>query len=540
MRASKWFCLNSQRLIYMRKSYFKVLCAAIVAIVVMLNTSCEKESGVKFPEAQSFTCTAGEKLQLTFTAEADWQLSSDALWCKFITPNGMLQDMAGKAGSHNITLQITDDIMSNATSTAKITITMRGKGRTLAIIERSAEVLFVKLTDSEGNATDSLEIGYDEYIATTIEANFRFAAADIPEWVEVARVNSNGKVEVTNAISGYAGEKIEVLLRIVKDGEREKSRITLEDNILIDFIDEQRSETFSFPIIFDGMGANYLTFEGPSTNSYGWEVSFDGKTFRHYDEVTGSTTDFKDELQYTITAQDNEYEVLFFEQHIERGISSYEYLSNSWMAFDKEAMTLHIDEHSIKPRYGVVMALPMGIYDSIKEDVMDIFEEDISAGIALPAIKGDYTKFILIDFVQHELNSDYKGMYAYHSISSLEIFCEPYTDTSLTEKYGVEEIYRCGFVNPVEGKIPGIIVNPLIEGWQTASYEKGSATAEVWHGDTQLKISENEYYIGENTDEELSVHLWGPKGGWNGEDVIVVFKLNGENKKILVVTPPTK
>lgn len=527
-------------MIDMRKSYFKTLCVAIAAVMTTMGTSCQKEPEVKFPEAQRITCSAGEKPQLTFTADADWQLSSDALWCKFITPSGMLQDMAGTAGSHTIVLQITDDIISNTASTAKITITMGGKSHTLATIERGAEELFVKLTDSEGNTTDTLEIGYEEYIATTIEANFRFAAIDIPEWVEVATINEDGKVEITNAIYGYAGEKIEVLLRIVKDGQREKMKITTEDNILINFTDEQHSVSIAYPILFGGMGSDYLTFEGPSTTSFGWEVSLDGKTFRHYDEMSDTTTTFNNVLQYNITAQDDDYEILFFEQHIERGISSYENLSNSWMVFDKQKMTLSIKEHTGKPRYGVVMALPRGIYDSIKEDVMIIFEDDISAGIALPVIKSDYTKFILIDFVQHDINGDNQGMHAYHSISSLEIFCEPYTDTSLTEKYGVEDIFRCGFVNPVEGKKPGIIVNPLIEGWDTANYEVGNATAEVWHGDRQLKISEGEYYIGENTDELLSVHLWGPNGGWNDEDVIILFKLNNKNKKILVVTPPTK
>jgi hypothetical protein len=58
------------------------------------------------------------------------------------------------------------------------------------------------------------------------------------------------------------------------------------------------------------------------------------------------------------------------------------------------------------------------------------------------------------------------------------------------------------------------------------------------HGERALKVSEGEYYIGDNTDEELSVHLWGPKGGWNGENVIIVFKLNNIAQKILVVTPP--
>ena len=184
------------------------------------------------------------------------------------------------------------------------------------------------------------------------------------------------------------------------------------------------------------------------------------------------------------------------------------------------------------------MALPSGIYEEIQEDIYSIFENDTSAGIALPTIKSDYTQFILIDFVQHDFNAT-KNMYAYHSISSLEIYCDSYVDAELSQAYGTEQIYTCDFVNPVEGKIPGIIVNPLIDGWNTANHDKGIASVEVKLGDRNLKMSDGEYYIGENTDEELSVHLWGPKSGWNGENVVIVFKLNNVAQKILVVTPPS-
>jgi hypothetical protein len=143
--------------------------------------------------------------------------------------------------------------------------------------------------------------------------------------------------------------------------------------------------------------------------------------------------------------------------------------------------------------------------------------------------------------VQHDLTEagEDEGMYAYHSLTSLEIYCEPHHDAELSAKYGTEDIYICDFVNPVEGKTPGVIVNPLIEGWDTAGHEAGNAGVEVWHGDTQLKISKNEYYIGENIDEELSVHLWGPSDGWKGENMVVVFKVSNVVKKILVVTPPS-
>lgn len=517
-----------------------------MAAMATLSISCEKEvaQSVNLPSEQTISCNAGDKPQLTFRAESDWHISSNALWCKFLTPEGELQEMAGKAGQPTVILKISDLNLSTETTRATITIRMGGKSGTLATIERGVKELYIKLYDAEGNSTNSLEIGYDEYIATNIEANFTFAAINLPEWVEVAERDASGRVTITNAISGRAGERIETLMRIVKDGKREKIKISAEDNINLNFANEQNSVSFKYALTYNGMGKNYLTFVGPTSSSFGWEVSLDGKTFRHYNESDDTTTTFSDELQYQITAEDNDYEILYFEQHLERGISSYEHIAEGsteqWISFDKERMTLRISQNSTKPRYGVVMALPRGIYEDIKSDINAIFEEDMSAGIALPAIKSEYEKFILIDFVQHDLDNLNQGMYAYHSITSLEIYCEAIVDATLSQKYGTDELYICDFVNSVEGKKPGIIVNPLIEGWDTANYDKGLVGVQVMHGEQMLKISDGEYYIGENSDEELAIHLWGPKSGWNNENLVIAFKLNDEVKRVLVVTPPTK
>jgi hypothetical protein len=53
-------------------------------------------------------------------------------------------------------------------------------------------------------------------------------------------------------------------------------------------------------------------------------------------------------------------------------------------------------------------------------------------------------------------------------------------------------------------------------------------------------MREGEYYIGENTEERLAIHLWGPNDGWNGQNMVVVFKVGDQVKKILVVTPPAQ
>lgn len=529
----------------MKKSYLTSICGIAMIMAIMLGISCQTSvPEINLPATQTITCKAGDKPSLTFNAEAAWRLSSDALWCKFITPNGELQEVAGEAGTPTVTLKISDANISSSTTIANITITMAGKSGILATVERGAKELYIKLYNADGKETNHIELGYDEYIATNIEANFSFAAINIPEWIEVAERDDNDLITVTNSIVGDSGERVEVLLRIVNDGVRETNKISIEDNKFLNFVDEKQSVSFEFPITYSGMGDRNLTFAGPTANYYGWEVSLDGKTFSQYNEVDQTTTTLSEELTYRITAQDNDYAVILLEQHIERGIPSFEYFadgdSDSWVSFNKERMALTVMAHQGKPRYGVVMALPRGIYNEVNNDVSLLLEEDISSGIALPCVKSDYSKYILIDFVQHDMETtDFEGMYAYHSLTTLEIFCEPYADSELTAMYGVDDLFICDFVNPVEGKIPGVIIDPRIEEWTILSHEAGIASVELWYGERQMKISDGEFYVGENKDEVLSVHLWGPKDGWNECNVHILFKVDNQIKKVLVVTPPS-
>ena len=494
-------------------------------LAVMLLCGCERHDVSAFPKQQELTCDAGKTTSFTFNVEDNWQLSSDAIWCKFVTANGEQYDQSGGAGTHTATLRITDELIKDEPTTANITMRIGGTERIVATVLRSAKEFTVDIYDTDGKRLDAIEIGYEEWYTLEVEANLRFAATDIPDWIEVEG----------GAIAGGSGERIVARTRIVADGKRERYPITAEEGYTITFTDESGKHTVKRPIVFDGMDDNKITIAGPTNQYYDWEVSLDGKQFRQADE-DGNYTTPEEGLKYDITARNDEYELLYIEEHIERGIRSYS-LNADWMEFDTETMTLSVEPTSAT-RYGIVMALPMGVYNEIGNNLEDnIFEEDASSGVAMPAIKSDYVPFILIEFTQRDFKErgDYEGMYIYHSLTTLEIVASTTTDNT----YSAEEAFECPFVNSVAGKRPGIIIDPRIEGWNTAAYETGSASAEVYYNGAKLKISEGEYYIGENKDEVLAIHLWGPNAGFE-ENVYIVFTVNGAAEKLLVVTPPTK
>lgn len=531
----------------------QILATLLIGVVALFAQSCQKEITATVPGAQEIECKAGDNPTVSFTAGDSWQLSSNATWCQFVTSAGNMPEMAGSAGTHTITLNITDENNGNKWSTAEITMKIGGQRGVIATVKRHPKELYMKLTDISEGPQQAFTIGYVDYVPMYIEANFYFAATDIPYWVEVRQLDEETEeVLGEGSITGVPGVRSLVHLRILNDGDRERYAITKDDGYVIKFSDEDGNANFEFPILYGGMGNNNLTFVGPTEQKYGWEVSLDGKTFRQHDESNSYTTTYPDELCYTITAYNDEYEILYIEKKIERGILSYEVIGTnaydkqdekkSWMHFDKEAMTLTIDEGSTT-RHGLVMALPRGIYNRIRADIdKNIYDVDGASGIDLPIIHQDYEKYVIIELTQRDFAElePYEGMYVYHSLTTLEIVASEYTNDTIMAEYGVAKAYTVPFVNSVEGKKPGIVIDPRIENWTTLMFEDGNATAEVYHMGEKLKISDDEYYLGENKDENMALYLWGPKSGWQSEPVYIVFKVNGEAKKLLVVTPPAK
>lgn len=527
-----------------------------LSALMLTATSCEKSSPIpEIQGCQEIICEAGDRPTISFTAGADWSLSSDQLWCQFITSAGELQEMAGNAGTHTVTLKITNEDIKNRPTFANITIKMGDKKGIIAKVERGADELSMKLYSITDTPIDAIELGYIDWIPFRLEANFRFVATEIPDWIEIGHKDTDDNMVIDNSITGVPGEQTEAYARIVNDGDRERFAIKEDDGYTMKFSDLSGEHIFEFPITYAGMGGDELTFVGPTEQYYGWEVSLDGKKFRQVNSQNNQTSNFSNELEFFITAHKSEYQIIRFDKIVERGIASYKYYlenntsndASSWINISRDkddngVLTITVKSTNTT-RHGMVMALPKTIYSNTVSDLLgNLFEMDSSSGIELPVVKGKYQKYILMELTQHDLaeRGEYEGMYAYHSITTLEIPCEAYSDSALTEEYGDVEIFKCDFVNSVPEKNPGIIIDPRIEGWTTESYESGSASAEVWLGERRLTMKDGEYYMGENKDERMALHLWGPKNGWGDENVIIIFKVGDTVKKVLVVTPPEK
>ena len=72
---------------YMKRVDNIRLVTLFVALCITLGLlSCEKEPQIaELPNLKEIHCNAGDRPSFTFSVGANWQLSSDAIGCKFIT-----------------------------------------------------------------------------------------------------------------------------------------------------------------------------------------------------------------------------------------------------------------------------------------------------------------------------------------------------------------------------------------------------------------------------------------------------------------------
>ena len=98
--------------LYMKSTYLFMVFAMILGFTLTGcsdDNSGDPSTSAEFPELKEFTCNAGETKDLSFTAGADWALSSNAGWCKFKNGEFTESTISGKAGSQTVQVVITND-----------------------------------------------------------------------------------------------------------------------------------------------------------------------------------------------------------------------------------------------------------------------------------------------------------------------------------------------------------------------------------------------------------------------------------------------
>ena len=143
----------------MKSLHLSKIWSMILLVSMTLSAiSCGSEEEVtpELPNMQVIKCSAGDLASLVFTANNNWRLSSDAVWCKFETSGGKFQDISGSAGTHEIKLSIGSEQIKDRVTTANVTIIMGSKRAVIARIERDPDKFDLKVYDITGTPTNGV------------------------------------------------------------------------------------------------------------------------------------------------------------------------------------------------------------------------------------------------------------------------------------------------------------------------------------------------------------------------------------------------
>lgn len=477
-----------------------------------------------FPAKQNIVCNAGETTDFTFTANTNWSLASSAIWCKFKSDATEEYVVSGTAGTHTVTVMATDDDQKvEKASVAKLELTMGGETIVIGEVTRSAVGMELKIFDLEGNEIDKttgLKVGYDNFAQFKVKANFRFAATNLPGWVELQGGSLVGAVdkEVTGG------------LKIIQDENREKYPVeaNIEKNV-ITFADEEGKAFYEFPVYYEGMDPAKLDLKFPTAYPTNWIVSLDGQKFTQKSSggSTGDATLYK-RIPFTIKTLNDDFEIVYMEEWEDwQGKKNISLIDPSmlWMHCEGENGKINLTVDEYKPntawgepesRTGYVLALPRQKYTEIEANIEGAIVEN-------GEIKYEYEqKYLLIAFTQKDVKeeTDTQAFKVTYYDPSEGVMQEA-TCTKSKDNYGYEtdEVYV--IKQPNSGN-QALTIDPFMEG----NFEE-DWTVQVFMGDNNVT---KDYF--ESMDKTFTIS----NNKVLTEDLHICIKQNYQNVKVLIIT----
>lgn len=502
--------------------YWLVLMALVS---VTLFTACSSDDDAVtpvFPQVQTIGGAAGAELDFTFDANESWSLSSDKIWCKLV--QGEKTDafvLNGTAGKQTIKVKITADDASDDMSVAQLFLNMGGQKVAIAEVKRSAADHELKVYDAAGEdiTETGITVGYNTYTKFKVKSNFRFAVTNTPSWVDLEggfMVGTPNK-EVEGGVAFKENQGVSAKYAIAKDG-----------NYTITFTSEDGKAAVTIPVIYNGMTTSTMDVTYPTSSRWAvWNVSLDGKVFiQNGSSLNGGDTNkftFYNFVPFKLNTLNDEYQLVVFESKenglFEDGIGAVK------LQGEKGDVKLTIDALSSGSREFLVYALPQRVFESLKNGLDGMLEEDFMT------VKSDYDRYFLMDVVQKETSSSADDQSAAPTIlkmNYLPVECKKDKSKygsiiSGTFGYNGDEIYVA------QSEVgSSLTVNPNIKDWDpTTMMETGYLTVK--------DVEEHDVYAEPSQDENLNWIFFVNVPA--SAPIFMVFQDNGTPVKVLVVEP---
>ena len=371
----------------------------VLAMMIMTAfTACSDDDNegnktVVFPELANISSAAGETTELSFEASADWELSSNAGWCKFQNGEFLESLIYGKAGKQTVTIMTSADGQNyNEDAVAEITLKMGNASQVIYKVTRAKrEYADLVVSDEAGNI-------YDRTHPLTIKGN----TATSPVYTVIkAQAESGVKVGFTNpewlsyVIDEKAGTYQFTFNTANTSGLNPKYPIT-GNSYTLTFVTEDATTAktdkvrkVEIPVVYEGLQRDAIGISPTYLNAL---ASVTG-------EELSDDTGILEQMQSTVTVYNDEFETVIFaatKKINDEGEEEFTYDFNTtvdWLhavtgtGSNKDKVTVTADTNrETAERAATVMIFPKAVYDKIKGDwagnLIDESTGDIKASYA--------------------------------------------------------------------------------------------------------------------------------------------------------------
>lgn len=371
----------------------------VLAMMIMTAfTACSDDDNegnktVVFPELANISSAAGETTELSFEASADWELSSNAGWCKFQNGEFLESLIYGKAGKQTVTIMTSADGQNyNEDAVAEITLKMGNASQVIYKVTRAKrEYADLVVSDEAGNI-------YDRTHPLTIKGN----TATSPVYTVIkAQAESDVKIGFTNpewlsyVIDEKAGTYQFTFNTANTSGLNPKYPIT-GNSYTLTFVTEDATTAktdkvrkVEIPVVYEGLQRDAIGISPTYLNAL---ASVTG-------EELSDDTGILEQMQSTVTVYNDEFETVIFaatKKVNAEGEEEFTYDFNTtvnWLhavtgtGSNKDKVTVTADTNrETAERAATVMIFPKAVYDEIKGDwagnLIDESTGDIKASYA--------------------------------------------------------------------------------------------------------------------------------------------------------------
>lgn len=371
----------------------------VLAMMIMTAfTACSDDDNegnktVVFPELANISSAAGETTELSFEASADWELSSNAGWCKFQNGEFLESLIYGKAGKQTVTIMTSADGQNyNEDAVAEITLKMGNASQVIYKVTRAKrEYADLVVSDEAGNI-------YDRTHPLTIKGN----TATSPVYTVIkAQAESGVKVGFTNpewlsyVIDEKEGTYQFTFNTANTSGLNPKYPIT-GNSYTLTFVTEDATTAktdkvrkVEIPVVYEGLQRDAIGISPTYLNAL---ASVTGKEL-------SDDTGILEQMQSTVTVYNDEFETVIFaatKKINDEGEEEFTYDFNTtvdWLhavtgtGSNKDKVTVTADTNrETAERAATVMIFPKAVYDEIKGDwagnLIDESTGDIKASYA--------------------------------------------------------------------------------------------------------------------------------------------------------------